>query len=399
MANYEYIQATGVVVPDTSEVKQQVIDEFKSALGQDLDVSDSTPQGRLIEAETIARKRTIENMALISNMFNPNQAFGIFLDSIAKLFGIERVGATRTRVLCQVTGEANTVIPENAQASDINGKIYYSENDITIDTDGNGSGYFLCMDKGAVECQANTLTQIVTAVLGWNTINNATAGNIGLDEESDNTLRQRMLIDQFQGVSLLKAIHSAIMRVDEVEDCLVIDNPTNTSDTTTISGITIPPHSLFICVDGGKKEDVAQAIFDNKSAGCGYTTGTGQTQTVTVTDQTSGQQYSVSFDRPVYVSIDVEVTLGTGQATATVISQIKQAIIDYVEGNVRGVDGLTIGKNVSSFEIASAITQEIPDVFITNVEIAKHEQTLSTNEITINANERATIDIENITVS
>ena len=98
--NYQYNQTTGIVVPDTSKVKEQVQAEYMSVLGEDLDISDSTPQGRLIEAETIARKRVIENMALLANMFNPNQAYGIFLDSIASLFGVERVGATRTRVNC-----------------------------------------------------------------------------------------------------------------------------------------------------------------------------------------------------------------------------------------------------------------------------------------------------------
>ena len=37
MANYKYIEETGVIVPDTTEIKQQVQEEYKNALGQDLD--------------------------------------------------------------------------------------------------------------------------------------------------------------------------------------------------------------------------------------------------------------------------------------------------------------------------------------------------------------------------
>lgn len=397
--NYKYITSTGIIVPDTSKVKEEVENEYKAALGQDLDTTPSTPQGRLIETETIARKRVIENSALIANMLNPQQAFGIFLDAIASLFGIQRRGATRTRVTCSLTGEPNTEIPANAQAKDTSGNIYYAENSITLDNTGHNNGIFLAMEEGEIECPANTLTEIVTAVLGWIAINNGSSGIVGLKEESDNALRERLSIDQFTGTALLKAIHSAVMRVPDVEDCLVIDNPTNANDTTTITGITIPAHSLFICVEGGENEAIAQAIFDNKSGGCGYTTGTGQTQTVSIQDETSGQTYSVSFDRPVYQAIDVEVTLGTGQATDEVKAQVKKAITNYVAGKVTGVDGLTIGKNVSPFEIASAITQEIPELFISNIEIAKHGQTPAATEIAIQANEKATISETDITVS
>lgn len=397
--NYKYITSTGIIVPDTSKVKEEVENEYKAALGQDLNTTPSTPQGRLIETETIARKRVIENSALLANMFNPQQAFGIFLDAIASLFGIQRRGSTRTKVTCSLVGDPNTVIPANAQAKDTAGNIYYAENSITLDNTGHNNGIFLAMEKGEIECPANTLTEIVTAVLGWESINNGSAGVVGLKEESDNVLRERMGIDQFTGASLLKAIHSAIMRVDDVEDCLVIDNPTNASDTSTITGVTIPAHSLFICVEGGANEAIAQAIFDNKSGGCGYTTGTGHTQTVSIQDEISGQNYSVSFDRPIYQAIDVEITLGTGQATDEVKAQVKKAITDYVAGKVTGVDGLTIGKNVSPFEIASAITQELPELFISNVEIAKHGQTPAATEITIQANEKATISETDITVS
>ena len=55
--NYTYNTNSGVVVPDTANIKAEVEQEFKTALQkEDLDTSESTPQGRLIEAETVARK-------------------------------------------------------------------------------------------------------------------------------------------------------------------------------------------------------------------------------------------------------------------------------------------------------------------------------------------------------
>lgn len=396
MANYEYITNTGVVVPDTSEVKADVQEEFKNALGQDLDVSDSTPQGRLIEVETIARKRTIENMALLANMFNKDQAFGIWLDVILKFFGAEREGETATKVVCQLTGTAGTEILANAQAKDTSGNIYYLENSVTLDENGTGEGTFVCMIKGAVECPANSLTTIVTAILGWESVNNSSAGVIGKDGESDNEARKKLTVTRYSGEGQRANIENAILQVENVDDCLVLENDTNSS--VIKEGITITnPHSIYICVDGGNDTTVAQAIVRAKSGGSAFGADSNNTETAyLVSVQTEGT--TVTFARPEQVEIQVKVTLKSGQATDETKAKIKQAIINYADGIYEQVDGLKIGTDVSPFEIASAITIAIPDLYISQVQISEVGETLGTATVTINANEKATISETNITV-
>lgn len=406
MANYEYNQTTGVVVPDTSKVKDEVIAEFKTALqAPDLDVSDSTPQGRLIEAETVARKRTIENMALIANMLNPNQAYGIFLDSIMALSGIDRIGATRTRVTCTLSGTANTVIPQNAQAQDSNGNIYYLENSVTIGAGGTVSGEFLSLEKGAIECGAGTLTQIVTAILGWTSITNASAGITGLDGESDNELRQKFPTAQYQGKSIVDSIKSAILEVEEVKSCYVKDNPTNASATIenarlmaetppdTSRNITLPAHSLYICVDGGDVNKVAEAINNTRSVGCSFASSNNETE---VGDDTI---YFDNLTNGGYtVAIAVNITVKTG-ATTDLTNAVKKAIEAYANNEIEGVDGLQLGVNVSSFEIACAVNAQIPELYVESVKIGLVGGSITADSISIGANEKAIIASANITVT
>lgn len=399
MANYEYNQTTGVVVPDTSKVKDEVIAEFKTALqAPNLDVSDSTPQGRLIEAETVARKRTIENMALIANMLNPNQAYGIFLDSIMALSGIDRIGATRTRVTCTLSGIANTVIPQNAQAQDSNGNIYYLENSVTIGAGGTVSGEFLALEKGAIVCGAGTLTQIVTAILGWTSITNASAGITGLDGESDNELRQKFPTAQYQGKSIVDSIKSAILEVEEVKSCYVKDNPTNASATITndrdnTRNITLPAHSLYICVDGGDVDKVAEAINNTRSVGCSFASSNNAT--------TVGQD-TIYFDNLTNggytVAVAVAITVKTG-ATTDLTNAVKKAIESYANNEIEGVDGLQLGVNVSSFEIACAVNSQIPELYVESVKIGLVGGSITADSISIGANEKATIASANITVT
>lgn len=396
MSDYIFNNTTGVISADTSDVKNEVQNEFKEALGQDLDVTDSTPQGRLIEAETVARKRTMENMAMLANMFNPQQAFGLFLDTIAYLFGVERVGATSTRVIATCSGTAGTVIPAGSQAQDTEGNIYYSETQLTITSAGTVQGYFVCSVKGAIECASGTLNTIITAITGWDSINNTEVGIVGLEGESDLSLRKNLPTKQYQGHSLNASIKSRVLSVENVLSCNVVDNPTGNSSTSIVVGKTLPAHSVWVCVDGGTDENIAEAILKSKSVGCAYA-GTDVTKSV----EDTGQSYSVSFDRVVEIPIYVKVTVDVSNLRGSTVDNetaIKNAILAYAAGEVAGVDGLQLGVAVSAFEIASALTAQIPELFVEDVQVSTDNTNWSTN-ITMRKYQKGTISASNITVT
>lgn len=394
MDNYKYVDEIGVIIPDTNDIKKQVQEEFKVALGQDLNLEDSTPQGRLIEAETIARKKVIDYMALIANMLNLNQSFGIFLDSIAHFFDVSREGATATRVICILTGTPSTTIQKNVQAKDINGNFYYLENDVILDENGEGQGIFVCMIKGAIECPSNSLNTIVTAVVGWTGITNNADGMKGEEGESDVELRKKIYEQQYTGTSSNNSMKSALLKIENVLDCLVLDNETHTAKV--IDGITITtPHSIYICVDGGDRIEIAKTIVKNKSCGCAYGADSNNSGTL---EEIQIDNTLVKFARPILIPVKIKVILHQGQATEEMAEKIRNAIIYYAQGKVSGVDGLNLNINVSAFEIASAISVQISEVFINQVLIAKVGETFGTQTINISANEKATIDINNIIV-
>src|ERR1700722_6581036 len=111
-APYEYLNPTGVVVPDTSGLLTDVQSEYQAVFGTDLIVTPDTPQGVLITAETLARTEVVNNNAALANQINPNIAGGVFLDAILALTGMQRTVATPTVVPnVSLTGVAGTVIP------------------------------------------------------------------------------------------------------------------------------------------------------------------------------------------------------------------------------------------------------------------------------------------------
>lgn len=391
MANY--IEQNGVLVPDTSSLLEDVKSEYKQALGEDLDTSSATPQGRLIEAETLARKGVLDNCAKVANTINPLSSFGKFLDALCALTGTYRRQATKTQVLATISGQPGATIPAGSQAKTEAGDLFQIVNSYTFTESGTANRYFEAVETGPVPCVVGTLNQIVSPVIGWETITNPAAAVIGQETESDTKLKQRRTNDLFKGTALLQSIKSAILGVPGVLSCFGVENYDNISKT--VAGKTIPAHSIWFVVDGGADEDVANALFDNKSLGCGYVGDV----SVNITGE-FGQTYSVKFDKPTYVPVETTITVKNPTSTSAedIQDQVKKAVEAWALGSVQGVDGLSLGTNVSPFEIAAAVSAQIPDLFVSNVTIAEQGETQGTSNIEIAENEKATIEEEDITV-
>lgn len=396
--NYTYITSSGVIVPDTSSVQEQVNQDLLNVFGQDLDLTPETPQGRLSQCLTDYRTNTLAINAQNANQINLRYATGRFLDAIAAFFGLKRRQATSTRVLATVTGIAGTIIPAGTQAQTTAGDVFYVENNITIGQNGTATGYFLSLEKGAIPCVVGTLTKIVNAVLGWETITNSASAIIGSNQESDTALRIRIENSRYSGISLLRAIKSKLTNVENVKDCWAYDNYTNTS--VTYDGITLDPHSIVVVVDGGNNEDIAQAVFEAKTGGTGYTAISDQSITENVTDGAFGVQYPVTFNRPSLEDFEVAITVkNVNYDGSDLEADVKQAIINWSEGLVNGVDGLKIGQSVSPFEIAAAVSAQIATISVSNCQVCLEGGTPSTAELIFNHSQIGQITEANITVT
>lgn len=396
--NYTYVTSSGLIVPDTSTVLDQVTQDFKNALGQDLDTTPETPQGRLIQLITDYRTNTLAINALNANQINLRYATGRYLDAIGAFFGVTRKSATSTRVLATVTGASGTVIPQGFQAQTTAEDVFYAENNITISSNGTATGYFLSIEKGEIPCEVNSLTMIVNAVLGWETIINSASATIGTNVENDTDFRIRIQASRNTGISLMSAIKSRLTNVPNVLSSWAYDNYTGSS--ITYDGVTIPAHSICVVVDGGSNQDIAEAIFNAKTGGTGYTAITDQSVDVIVTDGNYNVPYTVTFNRPEQVGFKVSITVKSGTYSgADLESDVKQAIINWSEGLVEGVNGLAIGQNVSPFEISAAVSDQLPDIYVKDCKIALLNGVLGTNELVFTVSQVGQILTSNITVT
>lgn len=225
-SQYQYLNQTGVIVPDTSATLAEVQTEYQAVFGADLIITPDTPQGVLITAETIARNEVINNNAALANQINPNIAGGNFLDAIMALMGVQRTPASPSVVPnVALTGVAGTIIAAGTQARTSAGDVFESVSIVTLDGSGDAMVNFQSVIDGPIPCGANDLTIIVTNVLGWETVNNATAATVGASTQSDQAARAyRQNTLAYQGVALPVAITSALYAVDGVTSLSFLEN-------------------------------------------------------------------------------------------------------------------------------------------------------------------------------
>ncbi|MDC9614879.1 baseplate J/gp47 family protein [Xenorhabdus khoisanae] len=383
MADYHYITRQGVIVPDTADLLGAVEADFRATFGQDIDLSPETPQGVLVTMETENRDAMVRNNAELANQINPDIAGGIFLDAIWALMGGSRFAATRSYLSnVEFGGVPETVIPKGAQAESVTGARFETISTLIIGKDGKTTGDMRAVLFGTIECKAGHLERVASSILGWETITNPTHAVVGREAESDISARQRRKQTLAKNtVSVGEAITSSLYELEGVNSLSFREN--YAPQIITIDGIKLLPHSVYVCVEGGDREEIARALLRTKTIGAAYN----GKEIVTVTERVSGQEYEIRFDRPTEKITFCRVTVR--KSTMDAQSIIPAAIERWVRGELEGDSGLVVGREVSPFEISAAVSAVEPRLFITKVELSLDGQSWLIGTIPIKLNEVA----------
>lgn len=394
MATYDYINASGVVIPDTSTVLAEVEAEYQEVYGTDFIIDPSSEQGRQIDAEVTSRMSVLRNNAKLANQINPNMAEDVFLDAIYALANGERDGAERSTAVCTIGGVAGTILPEGTRARDVNREEWQTTGDVTIPASGVIDADFISVNYGSIEADTGEIDTIVDGILGWESVTNSAAATPGKTQQSDvSTRRQRKIELGGNANNNALAIITSVSNVDNVNSLIYRENFSN--DPMTIDDITLQPNSNYICVDGGLDSEIAEAYYNSRSGGSGFNGGV----EVTVVDPNSNQSIPVKFDRPTDKPKMARVTIKS-TAGSYLTDSVKNAVVAYANGEVAGESGFVVGANVSAFEIGAAVNYEVANVFVSKCEIAEKSASpvYTTDTIVTKITEKASITAGDVEV-
>lgn len=386
MADFNYITSEGVIVPDTSTIRDEVIADWRSAFGQDLVVTPETPQGIFITQDTQIRDGVARNNAELANQINPDLAGGVWLDAIWALTRGSRRPATYSILTGVVLGGIPTTLVPAGSVAVVSGtgERFVTTANALIGASGTVTVTMRAERTGPIAASDGSLDQVASSVLGWETVTNPTAAVVGREIESDIASRNRRRNTlALQSIAAPEAIISRLYDIDGVRSLAFRENITDT--TMPIDGVTIRYHSVWVCVEGGSDAEIAQALLETKTLGAGWT---GDIVVPTL-DAISGQTYNVQFDRPTEITLFARVTIRPTTLDAQTI--IPAAVKAYADGELDGEMGLVVGEPVSPFEISGAINQVEPRIFVSKVELSNDGVTWSTSDVMIALNEIARI--------
>ncbi len=291
------LTAAGLTIQQQPDIVATLTVGYASIYGADINLGPNTPDGQMMNIYATALEDNLELLQSVYNMFSLPNAYGVQLDNLGQLLNVVRQAGTYTQAQVLVTASQAVTLPgldvlvDNPAAtvftaSDQAGNQYQLVESHTFSGSGAATLTFQAVDIGQILTAANTITTILTPLLGVASINNpSTAGDVvGTNEESDSAYRVRMTQSlQLGAVGPSDAMQDALRNVPGVLDAFVFDNDTGGI----VNGVFA--NGIMTVVNQGSTADasVAQAIYAKKGMGCQQTrqfVTTGDTHTNTTVD-------------------------------------------------------------------------------------------------------------------
>lgn len=389
----------GPELPQESAILAGVRADIDSAFGGGVNPAVETPQGQIASSlsRIIADKN--EQIALFVAQVDPDTSSGAFQDAIARLYFLDRKPGTPTAVACLCTGGAFTVIPAGSQAQDTSGNTYISTQTVQIPFEGNVTIQFVNVVDGPIPCPAGTLTTIVSAVNGWESITNLADGVLGNLVESQSAFAfRRAQSVALNGRGSLPSIYAAVFDVPGVIDVCVRENTTNAVVTNGATNYPLAPHSLYVAAIGGNADEIGKAIWLKKDVGCDYNGNT----SVVVTDE-SGYlpplpTYTVKFQIPAALPILFAVNIASSpDLPMDIVSRVKNTIIAVFTGEYPGSTRVRIGSLLRASSFYNAINLIDSSVALLSIKLGPITATL--DSFLIGIDQAPTVDASNIAVN
>ncbi|MES2729917.1 MAG: hypothetical protein V4621_07485, partial [Pseudomonadota bacterium] len=196
----------------------------------------------------------------------------------------------------------------------------------------------------------------------------------------------------------LPALFARVFNVDDVIDAYCTENVLSVP--LDIGGVTLAPHSVWVCVSGGAADDIAQAIWVKKSLGCNYN----GANTATVYD-TEGYEipypeYTVSWETATPTPVLFALSIADSPyLPADAVALIKAAIIDSFSGGDNGPAARIGGALYASRFYGPVLAVATAGTVIQILSLKLGLVTATLDAITMDIDKKPTITASDITIT
>lgn len=340
------INSTGFVGKTQNEYFTEEI-ELYQVIDSEWNLDPSTPDGLKAAHDAEIFSLLDEQLQKAYNSKDPNKSTGVELDTLSALTGTMRIEGSQSQTTVTLTGTAGTPVPAGSRIK-TNGQTVTTwslDSDVTLP----GTTTATCLTLGPTQLTIGELSVIVDTVGGWQGVTNTTVATLGTNAESDASLRlRRKQLVALSGNNQVDSMIAQIYTVDGVTRVKIYENDTRVIDTNNQPG-----NSLAVIVEGGIDADVAMAIYLKKNPGVALVSlGNNATVILVTSPKYPSNTKNITFSRPIYVDMNIVINIKSdGALPGNVGDEIKQAIIDYVQGSLDDGSGF----NNNGFDIGDDV--------------------------------------------
>ncbi|BBE09472.1 Uncharacterized protein MCB1EB_1311 [Mycoavidus cysteinexigens] len=354
---------------------------FRTIYGADINTEPDSPDGQIIGL--IAQIKTdLEELAeSIYKALDPEAASGVWLEQRVAYAGLTRRQARHSYLRNTIlTGEPGTSIPAGAALTDPHHRRWIVVTDTTLNENGSAHADLRSEALGAFPLPAHTELTLETLFLGWRSAQSSQAAEAGEEEETDAELRRRFFISRAKAAqNSVDGMIVKLLQLADVRQAVCLENNTDRTDT---NGV--PAHSLNIIVEGGSDAEIAQVIFENKTAGTGLR---GAVQTHILDNK--GMTRSIRFDRPAVIACAAYLEVRrNAHFTAVDVEAIKATLTKTA---------FSIGETVLLSRLYSPINT-VQGFWVETLNIGRRCTPLAANNIEIGVREMARFAANDIEV-
>lgn len=410
----------GFIAKTLEEIRASMIARMQAKLGDDIDATNAPLVGVVIGVVAGEIAEAWDAAEEIYAAWDPDAATGAALRALAALSGTLPEGPVSSSVELTLTGVPTTVVASGSRAALAAGDLFETLAEATLvalvaranstayalgdrrthggnayqasaagtsagsggpsatdpldlvgELDGTVRWRYLGEGTAAVDVEAaavetgpltaasGTITEIDTAVAGWDGVINLLDADIGRNDETDEDLRTRRELElAAAGSSPVPAIRAAILKLDGVVAATVFYNPTDSTDA---DGV--PPHAIEVLVRAPETAEMDQAIWDALYANVAAGIETHGDEVGTVTDS-EGIDQTYRFSRPDEIPIYVvmTVTKDPDEYPSDGTAQIKDAIVAFGDAQATGKNAVAAAIGAQAFQVAGVL--DTPTVFI-----------------------------------
>lgn len=402
------IDKNGFSRPTYDELVESLDVRWKQLFGENTQTNTHSVGGILIRIQAFFLNQLYQLAELVYNSQFIDSATGTTLDQLAANVGLTRSPSQVAIGTVKIWGSAGYIVPagtlfrtadeleyitsedivlndtgkhsltidgEEAPITDTETMVGYGESEFLY-ANGEGTTYNKGGENEAIQVTPteSILKVVLLEITG------------GADQETDENLRDR--IDVANQViapsSPYNGVLSSIRKVAGVNSVRIVPNDTMVDDPKTNT----PAKTVHIFVDGGYRQDVAQAIFDSLAAGVS----TAGTEAVQIND-IAGAPHVIRFDYPTTRAVYVSIQLTKNVDYPTNGDElIKQIVMSYV-------NSVGMGNTVYYSYLYKMIYDQVSGITVANITMGLTKDNLEAKDITFTDIETAAITSDRVMIS